>query len=73
MTYWKQHDRAHVIELCAKVGTTYNYWKHLANRRKRPSVDMARRFVQHSDGKLTLDELLPAKSSMRLADDKKNG
>ena len=67
MTYWKKHGTPHVVELCAKVGTTYNYWKHIANRRKRPSVDLARRFVEHSKGKLTLEELLPPRSEMRTA------
>ena len=65
MTYWKAHGREAVMQLCDKVGTTYNYWKHIANRRKRPSVDLARRLVEHSGGKLTFEKLLPPKSEMR--------
>jgi len=67
MTYWKAHGRETVMQLCDKVGTTYNYWKHIANRRKRPSVDLARRMVEESGGKMTLNELLPPKSAMRAA------
>ncbi len=65
MSYWKAHGREPVIALCDKVGTTYNYWKHIANKRKRPSVDLARRMVEATGGALTLDELLPPKSAMR--------
>lgn len=66
MSYWKKHGRERVEQLCRDVGTSYNYWKHIANRRKRPSVDLALRFVEHSGGELTFDKLLLPKREMRL-------
>lgn len=65
MTFWKTHGKDRVIALCADVGTTYNYWKHIAHRRKRPGVDLARRMVTATNGELTLDMLLPPRSEMR--------
>lgn len=69
MKYWESlgKDKKVFTAFCEKVGTSYNYWKHIANRRKRPSVDLARRMVEHSNGALTLEELLPPKNAMRPA------
>lgn len=65
MQYWKKHGRERVIQLCEDCGTTYSYWKHIANRRKRPSVDLALRFVEKSGGELTFTDLLLPKQDMR--------
>ncbi len=65
MQYWKQQGRERILVLCAEVGTSYDYWKHLAHKRKRPGVELARKLVHHSQGALSLDELLPAKSEMK--------
>jgi hypothetical protein len=58
MQYWKEHGKTKAEEMCREVGTSYEYFKHICNKRKRPSVDMARKMVSFSDGALTLDELL---------------
>jgi hypothetical protein len=67
MTYWKKHGRERVEQLCRDVGTSYNYWKHIANKRKRPSVDLALLMVEHSGGELTFNELLLPKREMRIS------
>lgn len=64
MEYWKKYGRERVIELCEKSGTSYLYWQHIANGRKRPSVDLAYRLVENSDGELSFIELLPHSLSM---------
>lgn len=58
MTYWKWYGKPHCERLCAQVGTTYNYWKHICNQQKRPSVDLARKLVAASNGELSLEKLL---------------
>ncbi len=70
MTFWRERGTEQVKQLCEATGTTYSYWKHIANRRKRPSVDLARRMVEYTEGVLTLDELLPPRSQMRVTDAK---
>jgi hypothetical protein len=66
MQYWTKYGREPVMKLCETCGTTYAYWKHIANKRKRPSVDLARRFVDASNGEMSLDALLPPKREMRI-------
>jgi hypothetical protein len=58
MTYWKTYGRKAALQICDEAPTSYEYFKHICNKRKRPSVDLARKMVQISKGVLTLDELL---------------
>jgi len=51
--------------VCIKAGTTYDYFKHICNQRKRPGVDLARRLVAASGGRLDLDKLLIPKTMLR--------
>lgn len=67
MSYWRKHGRERVEQLCKEAGTTYNYWKHIANKRKRPSVDLAMRFVAASNGELSFAALLPSRDELRIA------
>jgi hypothetical protein len=68
--YWEQVGRATVQQLCDECGTSYNYFKHIANKRKRPGVDLARKMVAVSqnltpDFPLSLDLLLTPGDQMR--------
>jgi hypothetical protein len=65
MEYWMLHGRERVQQLCTDAGTSYDYWKHIANKRKRPSVDLAMRLVEASGGALSLLKLLPPKEALR--------
>jgi hypothetical protein len=65
MEFWKKYGTERVLQLCADVGTTYNYWKHIANKRKRPGPDLARAMVKASGGKLKLDKLLIPRDEMK--------
>lgn len=56
--YWKKHGKEKSVEMCNAVGTSYDYFKHICNKRKRPSVELARKMVEFSAGELSLDKLL---------------
>jgi hypothetical protein len=55
--YWKKYGIEHCREMCAYVGTSYEYFKHMCHKRKRPSIDMAWKMVDFSKGELALEEL----------------
>ena len=65
MEFRDRYGIAITQEVCAKAGTTYDYFKHICNHRKRPGVDLARRLVDASDGRLDLDKLLIPKAMIR--------
>jgi len=67
MQFWKKYGKTKVMEVCELSGTTYMYWQHIANGRKRPSVDLAYRLVEHSKGELTFVDLLPHSNDMKSA------
>ena len=58
MEYWKLIGKKDAEELCKSVGTSYEYFKHICNKRKRPSVDLARKIVKQSGGEISLEKLL---------------
>jgi hypothetical protein len=43
----------HCRELAESAGTTYDYWKRIANLRVRPSIDLARTLAELTGGELT--------------------
>lgn len=61
MEYWRKHKRKKCQALCEQVGTTYPYWKQIAHGLRRPSIELARAFVEASQGEMTLDCLLKPK------------
>lgn len=68
--YWQAVKTPMVKELCTRCGTTFDYFKHIANLRKRPSVDLARKMVaisQHltPDYAMSLERLLVPREVMR--------
>ena len=66
MAYWQRHGSAHCARLAQAAGTSYGYWKQIANQRKRPSIELARRLVHASGGELSLELLLFPISEQRL-------
>ena len=58
MEYWVLYGKGHCVEMCKNVDTSYEYFKHMCNKRKRPSVELARKMIDFSGGELTLNELL---------------
>ncbi len=67
MAYWKWYGKPHCERLATSAGTSYSYWKHICNRTKRPSVDLARALVKASNGELSLDKLLFPLEEMRVS------
>jgi hypothetical protein len=65
--YRKKHGRAKTIEVCRLAGTKYSWFKLCATGHGRFSVDTARALVEASGGEMTLEKLLPPKSSLRNA------
>ena len=69
MTYWKaKHGHRPTPDLLAmlqRAGTTYDYWKHICNLRKRPGADLARRLVKESGNELCFDKLLFPRELLR--------
>jgi hypothetical protein len=43
MQYWEAVGSEKVIEACAQAGTGYEYFKHIAHGRKKPSFQLASR------------------------------
>ena len=64
MDFWKKFGYKKVNELCLAAGTTYDYWKLIAYGHKRPSVDLAYRLVDKSEGILEFKALLPPKEEL---------
>lgn len=46
MEYWDEVGRDTMIEVCLEAGTEYDYFKHIANLRKRPSADLAYKLIE---------------------------
>jgi hypothetical protein len=53
MTFWNKYGRDEAMRVCAEAGTNYDYFKHLAHKRKQPSVKLAKRLEKASGGKIT--------------------
>lgn len=65
MEYWQAHGVEHCRELAKEAGTTYDYWKRIANLRVRPSIDLARKLADLTGGELSVDKLLPPLAELR--------
>ena len=57
-SYWKKHGTKATEQLAKDCGSTFNYFEHLINYRKRPSTKLAHLMIEKSGGELTLAELL---------------
>lgn len=62
-TFKEKFGKAECEAVAAAAGTNYAYFKQLAIGARRPSVDLAKKLVTASDGRLDLLELLTAKQT----------
>lgn len=59
MTYWLKYGKSEkLLDVLARAGTTYAYWKHICRQRRKPRLDLARRLADASGGELSLGKLL---------------
>lgn len=66
MEYWRKYGKGeHLLNMLARAGTTYTYWKHICHYRKRPGTDLAHRLVAESAGELSLARLLFPSAMLR--------
>jgi hypothetical protein len=65
MAYWKRYGIKRVHEVCEAAGTNYDYWKLIAYGFKRPSVDLAHRLVEQSNGEMGFIDLLPPSDELK--------
>lgn len=71
ITYWKYFGTPTVMQLCAAADMSFDHWKHIANKRKRASTDLARRLVAASQAVtpgycLSFDRILFPKEEKRV-------
>lgn len=63
--YWEKYrDGTHIKGVLERAGTTYGYWKHIVNGRKRPGVALTQRLVEESGGELSVEGLRPDIAAM---------
>lgn len=58
LEWWKSVGSPQARQAVEAAGTSWEYFQHIAHRRKRPGPDLARRLIAASGGAMTLDELL---------------
>ncbi len=63
--FHEKTPREEILAMCERAGTTFGYWLHIKDRRKRPGVDLARALVEASGGRLSLDGLLIPREQLR--------
>lgn len=61
MTFWKLAGIEKTRRVCFDAGTTYEHFKHIAHKRRRPSVELANKLIKASDGQMTFEKLLFSK------------
>jgi hypothetical protein len=62
MEYWKQAGIEATRKACREAGTTYEHFKHIAHKRRRPSVELANKLIKASNGQMTFEKLLFSKA-----------
>lgn len=60
LAYLKEKGDEHCAAVCERAGTTLAYFKQIAYRHRRPSVDLAKAFERETGGDLIAAELLLA-------------
>lgn len=48
MKFWRDNGSEVVKKVCEHANTSFAYYKHIAHRRKRPSVDLAAALISGS-------------------------
>ena len=61
MEFWKYAGINETRRVCEDAGTSYEHYKHIAHKRRRPSVELANKLIKASNGQLTFEKLLFSK------------
>lgn len=64
LEYYKSKSKDEVKRLCDAAGTTPAYFEQIARQYRNASIPLAKRLVKHSNGDLTLPEVIPALQEM---------
>lgn len=62
--YLKTKSKEEVADLCQKSGTTPAYFEQIARGYSNASIKLGKRLVEHSNGDMTLPEVIPALQGM---------
>lgn len=62
MTFWKKAGIQETRQVCELAGTTYEHFKHIAHKRRRPSVELANKLIKASNSQMSFKELLFTKN-----------
>ncbi|NBQ17290.1 transcriptional regulator [bacterium] len=62
MSFWKQAGIDETRRVCELAGTSYEHFKHIAHKRRRPSVELANRLIKASNGQMSFEKLLFSKN-----------
>jgi hypothetical protein len=62
MSFWKQAGITETRRVCDLAGTSYEHFKHIAHKRRRPSVELANRLIKASNGQMSFEKLLFSKN-----------
>lgn len=69
-TYWDKYGTDATKKMVESCGTSWAYAVHIAHKRKRPGVDLARKIVAATNGEVGLEELLFPSSEKAVAKQK---
>jgi DNA-binding transcriptional regulator YdaS (Cro superfamily) len=59
-TYKTAHDKPHLLEICSKVGSSYEYvWEQLTGSHSKASASMAIKIEKATGGKVSRQEIRP--------------
>ena len=62
MEFWKMAGIEKTREVCEAAGTSYEHFKHIAHKRRRPSVELANKLIKASGGQMSFEKLLFSKN-----------
>lgn len=58
MEFWRMAGIVETRKVCEIAGTSYENFKHIAHKRRRPSVELANKLIQASNGRMSFEKLL---------------
>ena len=61
MEFWKEAGINITRKVCEDAGTSYEHFKHIAHKRRRPSVELANKLIKASNGRMSFEKLLFSK------------
>lgn len=63
--YFRKHGVERCREICNKAGTTLEYFRQIMCGHRRPSPELAEKFLLHSGGEMDLASLLTSRRRKR--------